>query len=223
MCTTKLHNADAPKRDNERPSPRAAAMNRPARRFPRGSAVLAITLMLAGGLRCLFAIAQTVQEGAVINREYTIKAAFLYHFLTYVEWPAETFTDQSQPFVIGVFDTDPFGEVLDKIAETKTVGGRPIEVRRLKSMSDLPDCHILFVPRSVPTATQDAVLATIRGSHVFSVGESSDFVDRGGAAQFFLEGNKVRFTFNTDVVEHTSLKISSKLLSLAKTMPDASR
>ena len=184
------------------------------------SAALAVTLLLGCGLSCLIVAAQTVEETAVINREYAIKAAFLYHFLTYVEWPPEAFRSPQQPFVIGVFKTDPFGEVLDKIARTKTAAGRPIVVRRLTSMDDLTSCNILFLPRSVPIATQDAVLAAIRGSHVLSVGESDDFVDRGGAAQFFLEGNKVRFAFNTDVVEDTDLKISSKLLSLAKTVPD---
>ncbi len=184
------------------------------------SAVLATILLLSSGMSCLFVAAQTMDETAVINREYAIKAAFLYHFLTYVEWPPNAFDDPEQPFIIGVFNTDPFGEVLDKIARSKTAGGRPIEVHRLTSMDDLASCHILFIPKSVPVSTQDAVLAAIHGSHVLSVGESADFVDRGGAAQFFLEGNKVRFAFNTDVVADTDLKISSKLLSLAKTVPE---
>lgn len=214
MCSQALYNAEWPGRSPVtivKPSAGSASVR---------SAVLATILIITGGLGCLIVAAQTVEETAVINREYAIKAAFLYHFLTYVEWPSDAFDSPDEPFVIGVFKTDPFGEVLDKIAETKTAGGRPILVRRLNSMSDVTDCHILFVPKSVPMETQDAVLAALRGSHVFAVGESDDFVDRGGAAQFFLEGNKVRFTFNTDAVENKSLKISSKLLSLAKSLPD---
>jgi hypothetical protein len=214
MCSPTLYNTDLPGQRAD------SAVRRSAGGFSKWSGVLATTLMLTGGLGCLIVAAQTVDETAVINREYTIKAAFLYHFLTYVEWPPQAFDDPKQPFVIGVFKTDPFGDVLDKIARTKTAAGRPIEVRRLNTMDDLTRCHILFVPRSVPAATQDALLAAIRGSHVLSVGESDDFVDRGGAAQFFLEGNKVRFAFNTDVVEDTNLKISSKLLSLAKAIPE---
>jgi hypothetical protein len=68
----------------------------------------------------------------------------------------------------------------------------------------------------VPVPIQNEVLKAARDSHVLTVGESDDFIDRGGAAQFFLEGNKVRFAFNTDVTAKKELKISSKLLALAK-------
>ena len=219
MCSLISHTIDwSGQRSDFAGSDRAA--RRSADGVTKWCAVLAATLLLSYGVSSLIVAAQTVEQTAVINREYAIKAAFLYHFLTYVEWPPDTFTDSRQPFVIGIFETDPFGPVLDKIAQTKNAAGRPIEVRRLRSMDDLTSCNILFVPKSVPAATQDAVLAAIRGSHVLSVGESDDFIDRGGAAQFFLEGNKVRFAFNTDVVAGTDLKISSKLLSLAKTVPE---
>jgi YfiR/HmsC-like len=156
------------------------------------------------------------QEDPAIDREYTIKAAFLYHFLTYIDWPAGTFVDPQQPFVIGVFETDPFGAVLDKIAATKNVAGRPIEIRRLQSTESLLECHIVFIPEVVDPAAQRNVLSIVANSHVLAVGETDDFVELGGAAQFFVEGNKVRFAFNTDVVERNQLKVSSKLLSLAK-------
>jgi hypothetical protein len=156
------------------------------------------------------------QQATSVDREYTIKAAFLYHFLTYIDWPAGTFTGETQPFVIGVFETDPFGAVLDKIAATKDVGGRPIEIRRLASPEKLVECHIIFIPGSVDPAVQKNVLSLLANSHVLAVGEADDFVELGGAAQFFVEGNKVRFAFNTDVVNRNNLKVSSKLLSLAK-------
>ena len=157
-----------------------------------------------------------VQQVTTIDREYTIKAAFLYHFLTYIDWPEGTFRDSKQPFVIGVFETDPFGAVLDKIAATKNVAGRPIEIRRLTSTDKLLECHIVFMAGTVDAAAQKKVLATLANSHVLGVGETDDFVELGGAAQFFVEGNKVRFAFNTDVVDRNNLKVSSKLLSLAK-------
>jgi hypothetical protein len=156
------------------------------------------------------------QQVTSIDREYTIKAAFLYHFLTYIDWPAGTFIEETQPFVIGIFETDPFGAVLDKIATTKNVAGRPIEIRRLLSTEKLLDCHIVFVPGSVAPDAQKHVLGLLVNSHVLVVGETDDFVEQGGAAQFFVEGNKVRFAFNTDAVDRSNLKVSSKLLSLAK-------
>jgi hypothetical protein len=163
------------------------------------------------------------QQGIAINREYAIKAAFLYHFLTYINWPEATLADPQQPFVIGVYHEDPFGAVLDKIAETKQVEGRPIEIRRLKSNDQLLECHILFLPRNVPTPDRTTVLAAVVNSHVLTVGETDDFIDQGGSAQFFVEGNKIRFAFNTDAVSRSELKISSKLLSIAKVVTNSTK
>jgi hypothetical protein len=161
------------------------------------------------------AVAQS-PTGAVINREYAIKAAFLYRFLNYVEWPAQAFPEETSPFIIGVYGTNPFGNVLNQVAKDKKVAVRSIEVRSLSSASEVSKCHILFVPKSVPTPMQDAMLRAFQGSHVLTVGESDDFIARGGAAQFYLEGNKVRIAFNTAAIAKKDLKVSSKLLALAK-------
>jgi YfiR/HmsC-like len=163
------------------------------------------------------------QQSIAVNREYAIKAAFLYHFLTYIDWPEESLKDPQQPFVIGVYYEDPFGAVLDKIAETKQVEGRAIEIRRLESPDRLLECNILFVSRSVPVEMQRKVLAALENSHVLVVGETEDFIERGGSAQFFVEGNKIRFAFNTDAVSRSELKISSKLLSIAKVVSNTTK
>jgi hypothetical protein len=179
----------------------------------RRAAILAVAVF---GLLFAAPTAAVAQQVVTIDREYTIKAAFLYHFLTYIDWPKGTFTDSKQPFVIGVYQADPFGVVLDKIAATKNVEGRPIEIRRLNSTDKLMECHIVFLAGTVDAAVQQSVLGLLANSHVLCVGETEDFVEQGGAAQFFVEGNKVRFAFNTDVVDRNNLKVSSKLLSLAK-------
>jgi hypothetical protein len=178
----------------------------------RRATILAVAIV---GLS-LFTSPIAAQQVATIDREYTIKAAFLYHFLTYIDWPEGTFVDSKQPFVIGVYQTDPFGAVLDKIASTKNVEGRPIEIRRLSTTDKLMECHIVFLAGTVEAAVQQNVLGMLANSHVLCVGETDDFVEQGGAAQFFVEGNKVRFAFNTDAVHRSNLKVSSKLLSLAK-------
>jgi hypothetical protein len=180
--------------------------------FIRIATILTVVVM---GLSFFTATVQA-QQVTTIDREYTIKAAFLYHFLTYIDWPEGTFVDSKQPFVIGVYQTDPFGAVLDKIAATKNVEGRPIEIRRLQATDKLLECHIVFMAGTVEAAVQQNVLGLLANSHVLCVGETEDFVELGGAAQFFVEGNKVRFAFNTDVVDRSNLKVSSKLLSLAK-------
>ena len=160
--------------------------------------------------------AQPVSASATINREYAIKAAFLHQFLNYVEWPAEAFADEKSPYVIGVYGDNPFGTVLDQAVKGKKVDGRSIEVRVVSSPSEVLKCQILFVPKSVPAAKRDGVIRAARGLHVLTVGESDDFSDRGGTANFFLEGNKVRFAFNPVAVADNNLVVSSKLMALAK-------
>jgi hypothetical protein len=161
-------------------------------------------------------VAAQSPASALINREYAIKAAFLYQFLNYIEWPIDSFAADASPFVIGVLGTNPFGTVLDQVAKDKKVDGRSIQIRSVSSARDVADCHILFVPNSVPKPLQNEILQAARDSPVLTVGESDDFVDRGGAARFFLEGNKVRFAFNTSVTARNKLAVSSKLLALAK-------
>ena len=174
-----------------------------------------LLLIALGGL----AGAQNPSPGAVINREYTIKAAFLYHFSTYVTWPTSVAPAEGKAFVIGVFQSNPFGTALDTIAQTKKVAGHPIEIRRLTTLDGLHECHILFVPSSVPAIQQDAILRATRESFVFVVGEVDGFVERGGQAQFFLEGNKVRFAVSDVAAKREDLKVSSKLLALATIKP----
>lgn len=163
----------------------------------------------------------TAQVGTpgVINREYAIKAAFLYHFSTYVEWPPEDFPADGEPFVIGVYRSDPFGGALAQIARSKKVAGREIVVRLIQSPESVDGCQILFVPESVPAEEQIALLRELRGKAVFLVGESPDFVVRGGDVQFYVENNKVRFAFAAGAAKRQDLKVSSKLLSLAKIVP----
>jgi YfiR/HmsC-like len=166
-----------------------------------------------------FAQDRDAEQRAVINREYAIKAAFLYHFSTYIQWPDEMLPAESDPFVIGVYRENPFGSALEKIAETKTVNGRPIVIRQITTPGEARHCQILFVPGSVPQEQQNAVLRAVQGLPVLVVGESDGFVARGGDVQFYLQGNKVRFAFNADLAKQENLKVSSKLLSVAEIIP----
>lgn len=182
-------------------------------RRPLRGALLSVALLLASTPGP--SPAQSGASAVVINREYTIKAAFLYHFLTYTEWP-DSAAGATGPLVVGVYQTDPFGEVLDKIASTKKVANRSIEVRRIASPAETQGCHLLFVPGAAAEGSLAGLLAATANHPVMLVGETAGFANQGGAAEFYLEGNRVRFAINTDVVEKQQLKVSSKLLSLAK-------
>lgn len=156
------------------------------------------------------------ETSGLIDREYEIKAAFLYHFSNYIDWPTAEFPTPDSPFVIGVYQNNPFGGVIQAVAHKKKVDGRRIEVRIIQSAAEAVECQILFVPKSVPISEQNAVLRATLGHPVLVVGEQGGFVERGGNAQFFLEGNKVRFAFGAGAAKRDDLKVSSKLLTLAK-------
>jgi len=153
---------------------------------------------------------------SVSSREYTIKAAYLYNFGRYVTWPKEYFPTAQSPFVIGVLGKDPFGDALDSIAAGKRVGGRRIVVRRFASLGEYEFCHILFVPRSTDPQEQVDTIVRLRSARVLLVGETPGFARRGGSINFFVERNKTRFEINQEAAEREKLKISAKLLSLAK-------
>ena len=153
---------------------------------------------------------------ATINREYKIKGAFLYHFLSYIDWPNEAFKAPDSPLVIGIFGEDPFGHILDKIADSKQIEGRSIQIIRATDAQTLLGSHIVFVPGTTKSEEEMALLKAVEGSYTLSVGETARFIENGGSVQFFLEGNKVRFQFNMPIVDNSSLRISSKLLDLAK-------
>ncbi|MBI3468654.1 MAG: YfiR family protein [Planctomycetes bacterium] len=155
-------------------------------------------------------------QSSGISREYPIKAAFLYNFASYIQWPAEAFTGKEEPFAIGVLGYDPFGSILDEIAARKKVGGRRIVIRRFSSMQEYTPCHLLFIPGTLTPQEQAAAIQQTRETPVLLVGETAAFAERGGGIGFFVEQNRLRFAISTDAADQQQLKISSKLLSLAK-------
>lgn len=173
-------------------------------------------MTLAGGLGHVQAQSDDASD---LNREYAIKAAYLYQFGRYIQWPPESFTDSQSPLIIGLLGPDPFGGVLNEITRTKRIEGRPIIVRQFASMADYSACHILYVNASVAPEQKAAAIQRTQGKPILLVGEEPGFAERGGTVTFFMEENRIRFEINTDVAKQDQLKISSKLLSLAKIIP----
>jgi hypothetical protein len=174
---------------------------------------------LALGLACASArpaFAQQDSSGGVINREYPLKALFLYNFGSYVEWPPDTFSSDQAPFVIGVLGSAPLERTLTGLAATKTIAGRQILVESFASVEEIKPCQILFITRDVDPRQQRLALEKLRNRRVLVVGESAGFAGQGGSVNFFIEANKIRFEINPETVKRQELKISSKLLSLAK-------
>ena len=149
--------------------------------------------------------------------EYRLKAAFLYNFTKFTEWPSEAFTDSSSPFIIGILGDDPFGEDLELVIEGKISGGRSIIARRFgKTLKreNFENCHILFISRS-ERRRLPLIFRTIQGLNILTVGESERFAYDGGVVNLFIEQNKVRFEINIDNAAAANLNISSRILRLA--------
>jgi hypothetical protein len=179
------------------------------------------------GMTLSWASTADAQAGdAADSSEYLIKAGFIYNFAKFVEWPSAAFSQADSPIVIGVLGTDPFGNILDRIVEDKKIGTRRFVVKRfkwgkdLKGLKDLKDCKILFISAS-EKAHIDEIVQSVKGLPILTVGETPGFAERGGVIRFTLEDNRVRFEVNVDAAHQADLNISSRLLTLAKIIPQA--
>ena len=172
--------------------------------------VAAIILAVAGAALPAFSGAQNSTR---ITDEDQVKAAFLYNFAKFVQWPASG--DKSQPLAVCVFGDDTFGEVLQQMIGGKSVQGRDVAVRRLRGEEASRTCHILFISAGEARHTAD-LLASADGGAVLTIGETPPFLREGGLVRFFVEGNRLRFQVNVEGAQHAGLKISSQLLGIAK-------
>ena len=149
--------------------------------------------------------------------EYEIKAAFLFHFSQFIDWPEGTLKGASTPLTYCTVGEDPFHGALDASLRGKTIGARPLQVLHFKQPQYIRGCQILFVGAG-EKALLPAVLANLKENAVLTVGESEHFVQNGGMIGFLLEENKIRFEINLEAAEHAKLKMSSRLLALAKSV-----
>lgn len=167
--------------------------------------VVAILLVTA-----LFAPAAAQQA-----TEDEIKAAFLFNFANFIEWPPASFADPSAPLVIGVTGENDLADALDKATRGKTVKGRSLVIKRLKRTDDFHRLHVLFVGETDDTQIR-RVLEAVRGQSTLTVGDARHFDALGGIITVFTEDQRVRFDINVDSAARAQLRISSKLLALAK-------
>ena len=147
--------------------------------------------------------------------EYRVKAAFVYKFGDYVEWPSEAFATPGSPLVIGVVGADSLADELARIASGRTVGGRPVVVKKLSYGEPLSGLHVIFLGQS--TSKQlTAALGASKGHAALTVTESADGLRLGSMINFVVESDKVRFDVALPSAEASRLKISSRLLAVAR-------
>ena len=146
--------------------------------------------------------------------EYGIKAAFLYKFLSYVEWRPGTFEGVASPIVIGVMSADDIADALRTLTAGRKAGDRPIEIRRLQPTESLADVHVLFVGR--PDASRMPRIApAARTKGILLVTDFDGALDRGSAINLLVVQNRVRFEVSLEAAEKSGLKLSSRMLAVA--------
>jgi hypothetical protein len=148
--------------------------------------------------------------------EYEVKAAFLYNFARFVEWPAQ---GHSQPNVLTlcILGGNPFGSDIDALAG-KSVGQATLQVRRI-GIEQASACQIVFISSSEGPRLESE-LAQMRGRPVLTIADSPGFSERGAVINFYLDQGKVRFEINIDAAQRSGLTISSQLLRLARITHD---
>lgn len=159
------------------------------------------------------AIAWGSGPGAPLE-EYQVKAAFIFNFTRFVEWPAGTFSAPNEPLAVCILGQDPFVRTLEATVAGKMVDARPLVVRGIPSPKQANGCHVVFIG-SNESKHVTAVLSGVAGPGVLTIGDSDIPGGTGAAITFLLEGGKVRFDINVDAAERAKLRISSRLLSLA--------
>jgi hypothetical protein len=149
--------------------------------------------------------------------EYLIKAAYLYNFAMFVEWPSDAFASADAPLVIGIVGPDPFGTAIDRAVENKRISKRRIVIERVLPQQDLRHCQILFIAASERGRIGE-LSQRLQSQPILIVDDAPEPGRRAGAVEFVVDDNKVGFAINLATARRARLVISSKMLGLAKTV-----
>lgn len=158
------------------------------------------------------------------SEEYQVKAAFLYNFISFVDWPKEKATDSNNLIIIGIIGKDPFGRVFEPL-KNKLVKDKKVLIKRFISLKEsklstdqikaIRKCHLLFVCRSEKEQLKE-IINLVQGHSVLIVGDMNGFLESGGMINFMIEDKKICFEINNIAAKKAKLNIRSKLLRLAK-------
>lgn len=179
---------------------------------PRGR-FLGVVFVLMGlaGMGNLGAVSANAQGPG----EYQVKAAFLYNFTKFIEWPAGISRGGGDSLMVCVMGEDPFDHALEQVVKGKNLNGKAFEVRHVSNVQEARSCQVLFVGSSERRKVR-SILEGLKGASVLTVGDTPGDAKQGCIIDFLIEDSKVRFEINVGAADLANLKVSSKLLSLAK-------
>jgi YfiR/HmsC-like len=181
-------------------------------RIPAGIFVNCLIVALAASIAL-----PLPSEGQEEQNEYRVKAAFLFHFAQLAQWPTPASTSANDHLNLCTFGEDPFGGELEKTLEGKMIGPLPLRVRHMKQPPDVRGCQILFIAKGERKRVP-VLLQIVFHEPVLTVGETDDFIRQGGMILLSVENERIRFEINLATTERAGLKMSAKLLVLAKTV-----
>lgn len=161
----------------------------------------------------IWGAAQSVRAQSDVD-EYQVKAAFLFHFAQLLDWPPDSLNASDRSITLCIFGDEPRRQELQSTVEGKLIGARAFHVHAISQPQEIQGCNILFLSRD-EARRQSAILKSLRGVPVLTVGETSNFLSDGGMIRFHLEEGKTRFDINLAAAESSHLQISSRLLLLA--------
>ena len=167
---------------------------------------------------CLGLLPYQSEAGSGTN-EYEVKAAFIYQFAHFVEWPSSAFSSSSSPLVIAVLGDDPYGRVLDDIVRGKEVSGHSIVIKRYESLGDVQYSQILYVSSSEKKRLS-RVLDKVKGKPTLTVSDIVGFAKQNGMIELTFAKDRIGLDINVATARQVKLKISSKLLRLANVVRD---
>lgn len=153
-------------------------------------------------------------SGHSASREATIKAAFVYNFIKFVEWPDTAFKNSKIPITLCVWGNSALDGGLDSLSK-KTAKNREIQILHTQKMRDLSRCHVLFVNKVDRQSLKNIVRQAAR-TNILTISDREDFAQSGGIIGLFRAGERMRFTINLEAAKGSGLQISSQLLRLGK-------
>ena len=198
--------------------PRARRESKLRSRFRRGlfRMLLVFCVALAHGF------APTPAVGQESAGEYELKAAMFYNLTRFVEWPPSAYADPQAPTALCILGRDPFGESLTSLIAGRVENGRPLVIRHLRNDKETAACQVLYISSSEKKNIA-SIFKSLRGACVLTVGEMAEFAARGGMIQFSLEEKQVRLEINLEAASEADIRISSRLLVLARIVKEQNR
>lgn len=172
-------------------------------------------LVLLGVVFSSALVAAEEPAADAVSKEYKLKAALLYTFAKYVQWPSKRFISPDSPLVIGVVGKNPFGDELDKVVKGRKVDGHPVVVKAIAKRAEIPAVHVLFVGAGAEPIVVGDTMDIIQAPGVLTVGETEQFTALGGVITFVTVNDKVNFEVSRPDADRGGLKLTDELLKVS--------